>query len=116
MTFRLKRRAAPRTWPLPRKGTKWVLRPGPGPHPQEECLPLGLALRDILHITASARESRILLREGKVRIDGKVVKDPARGVGLMDVVSSLFPSPPPRRSSNSGASVSSTPSPGARSP
>ena len=62
-------------------------RPSPGPHAQEESLPLVMVLRDMLGLAGSAREVRILLREGKVRVDGKIVKDAARGVGLMDVVS-----------------------------
>jgi small subunit ribosomal protein S4e len=87
MTGRLKRRAAPRTWPVARKGTKWIMRPSPGPHAQEESIPLLLVLRDLLHLAKSAREARILTREGKVRVDGRVVKDLSRGLGLMDVLS-----------------------------
>ena len=34
MTFRLKRRAAPRAWTVPRKGTKWLKRPAPGRTPR----------------------------------------------------------------------------------
>lgn len=91
MTLRLKRRASPRSWPLPRKGTKWIKRVAPGPHAQDASVPLVLVLRDILKIANSAREVRILLREGKVTLDGKVVKDPARGVGLMDVLTLAAP-------------------------
>ncbi len=87
MTFRLKRRAAPRTWTVPRKGTKWVKRPAPGPHAQAESVPLLLVLRDLLHVAQSAREARLLLGSGKVKVDGNVVSDLARGVGLMDTVS-----------------------------
>ncbi len=87
MTFRLKRRAAPPNWPVSRRGTKWIQRPAPGPHGFEESLALSLVLRDVLHLTESAREVQKLLREGKVTVDGKVVKDPARGIGLMDVLS-----------------------------
>jgi len=87
MTFRLKRRAAPRAWTIPRKGTKWVKRPGPGPHSQDQSIPLLLVLRDLRHVVESAREARILLRSGAVRIDGKVSKDLDRGLGLMDTLS-----------------------------
>lgn len=86
MTFRLKRRAAPRTWTIPRKGTKWLKRPGPGPHSQDQSVPLLLVLRDVRRIVASAREARVLLRSGAVKVDGKVAKDLDRGVGLMDTV------------------------------
>jgi small subunit ribosomal protein S4e len=87
VTLRLKRRAAPRAWTIPRKGTKWVKRPGPGPHAQDQSIPLLLVLRDLRHIAATAREARILVRAGHVRVDGKVAKDLDRGVGLMDTFS-----------------------------
>ena len=91
MTFRLKRRAAPRSWTVPRKGTKWLKRPGPGPHSQEESMPLLLVLRDVRRIVASAREARILVRSGAVRVDAKVAKDLDRGLGLMDTLSFAAP-------------------------
>jgi small subunit ribosomal protein S4e len=91
VTFRLKRRAAPRAWTIPRKGTKWVKRPGPGPHAQDQSIPLLLVLRDIRHLVESAREARILLRTGAVRVDGKVAKDLDRGLGLMDTLSLAAP-------------------------
>jgi small subunit ribosomal protein S4e len=91
VTFRLKRRAAPRAWTIPRKGTKWIKRPGPGPHAQDQSIPLLLVLRDLRHVVASAREARILLRTGAVRVDGKVSKDLDRGLGLMDTLSFAAP-------------------------
>ncbi|HTS32586.1 MAG TPA: 30S ribosomal protein S4e [Thermoplasmata archaeon] len=91
MTFRLKRAAAPRTWTIPRKGTKWIKRPGPGPHAQEQSVPLQLVLRDVLGIARSAREARILAREGHVKVDGQFVKNLDRGVGLMDTLSLSAP-------------------------
>jgi len=91
MTFRLKRRAAPRSWTIPRKGTKWLKRPAPGPHPQDQSIPLLLVLRDLRHVVASAREARILLRSGAVKVDGKVARDLSRGLGLMDTLSLAAP-------------------------
>ncbi len=91
MTRRLKRRAAPRTWPIPRKGTKWVQRPSPGPHAQDQSIPLAVVLRDLLHLVASAREARIVVRSGAVRIDGKVATELDRGIGLMDTLSLAAP-------------------------
>ena len=91
MTFRLKRRAAPRSWAVPRKGTKWVKRPGPGPHPQDRSIPLLLVLRDQRRLVASAREARILVGSGAVRVDGKVTDDLGRGLGLMDTLSLAKP-------------------------
>ncbi len=87
MTFRLKRGAAPRSWTVPRKGTKWIKRPSPGPHAQDQSIPLLLVLRDIRKVAHTAREARDLMVRGAVRVDGKVVKDLERGVGLMDTIS-----------------------------
>ncbi len=92
MTFRLKRRAAPRSWKVPRKGTKWIKRPAPGPHAQDESIPLLLVLRDLRHVAGSAREARVLLGRGAVQVDARVVKDLSRGVGLMDTLG--FGTPP----------------------
>jgi small subunit ribosomal protein S4e len=91
VTRRLKRRAAPRTWPIPRKGTKWVQRPSPGPHAQDQSIPLSVVLRDILRLVASAREARIVVRSGAVRIDGKIARELDRGIGLMDTLSLAAP-------------------------
>lgn len=91
MTLRLKRRAAPRAWTIPRKGTKWVKRPGPGPHAQDQSIPLLLVLRDLRRVVASAREARLLVRSGAVRVDGKVGKDLDRGLGLLDTLSLAAP-------------------------
>jgi small subunit ribosomal protein S4e len=91
MTRRLKRRASPRTWPIPRKGSKWIQRPSPGPHAQDQSIPLAIVLRDILHLVASAREARIVVRSGAVRVDGKVAKELDRGLGLMDTISLAAP-------------------------
>ena len=87
MTRRLKRRAAPRLWKVPRKGTKWVQRVAPGPHPQDQSISILMVLRDLRRLARSAREAQILLRQGSVRVDGRAVHDAAWGVGLMDVVS-----------------------------
>ena len=87
MTFRLKRRAAPRTWTVPRKGTKWIRRPAPGPHPQDQSIPLAIVLRDLKGVVRNTREARILARTGAVHVDGRPIRDLARGVGLKDTLS-----------------------------
>lgn len=91
MTLRLKRRAAPRSWTIPRKGTKWLKRPSPGPHAQAESIPLLLVLRDLRRIVTSTREARTLVRTGVVRVDGRVASDLSRGLGLMDTLSFAAP-------------------------
>ena len=82
----LKRLAMPRSWPLPRKTSVWVTRPTPGAHSLEHCMPITLVLRDVLNVAKTAREVRFILHNELAKIDGRVVKDTRRGVGLMDVL------------------------------
>ncbi len=83
----LKRLAMPRSWPLPRKTSIWVTRPTPGAHSLEHCMPVSLVIRDVLGLAKTSREVRFILHNELAKIDGRVVKDTRRGVGLMDVLS-----------------------------
>lgn len=82
----LKRLAMPRSWPLPRKTTVWVTRPTPGAHSLEHCMPLTLVVRDMLGLAKNAREVRYILHNELAKVDGRVVKDTRRGIGIMDVL------------------------------
>ena len=83
----LKRLAMPRSWPLPRKTSVWVTRPTPGAHSLEHCMPVSLVIRDVLGLAKTSREVRFILHNELAKIDGRIVKDTRRGVGLMDVLS-----------------------------
>jgi len=87
MSQHLKRVAAPRSWPITRKTSKWVAKPSPGPHSEENGMPLIVVLRDLLHVADKAKEIKQILHEGKVLVDGKVRKDQHFPVGLFDVIS-----------------------------
>jgi len=82
----LKALAAPRFWPILRKEYKWVVKPSPGPHPIERCLPLLLIVRNILGYAETAREARKLIAEGHFKVDGRVRRNYKYPVGLMDVI------------------------------
>ena len=81
-----KRIASPRNWSLPRKKHKFAFRADPGPHSKENCIPLGILLRDVLKIVNTARELKIILNKKLVKIDGRIVTNLNFPVGLMDVV------------------------------
>jgi small subunit ribosomal protein S4e len=83
---RVKRQMAPTFWNIRRKQSQFVMRVRPGPHPKNAAYPLGMVLRDAVHITANAQESKLVLNAGKVKVDGIVRRDPNFAVGLMDVV------------------------------
>ncbi|MEM1540297.1 MAG: 30S ribosomal protein S4e, partial [Candidatus Bathyarchaeia archaeon] len=77
----------PKIWPIHRKEFVWVVKPTPGPHSLENCLPITLLLRDILGVAKTRREAKIIVAQGKVYVDGRVRRDDKFPTGLMDVVS-----------------------------
>ena len=86
-TARLKRKPAPRFWPIHRKELPWIVKPSSGSHSLQSCLPLTLVLRDMLGVAQTRKEGKLLLAEGKVLVDGKVRRKDDFPVGLMDVIS-----------------------------
>ncbi len=83
----LKRLAAPKLWPIPRKVGGWfTIKPEPGPHPKEMCLPLGIILRDLLGYARTLREIKIILNQELVEVDGRVRKSYKFPVGPFDVI------------------------------
>ena len=86
-TARMKRKPAPRFWPIHRKEMPWIVKPSPGAHSQDNCLSLTLVLRDILGIAQTRKEGKLILAQSKVLVDGKVVQKDDFPVGLMDIIS-----------------------------
>jgi len=82
----LKREKAPRYWPIHPKESYWATKPSPGPHAQRACVPLANLLRDLLGYARNTRESKIILAQNRVSVDGKIRHDYKFPTGLMDVV------------------------------
>ena len=82
----LKRLASPRLWQIHRKEAKWAPRTRPGPHPLNRSIPLQIIIRDMLGYAKTYRETKRILSEGNVLIDGVVRTDERFPVGLMDVI------------------------------
>ncbi|MGB9714042.1 MAG: 30S ribosomal protein S4e [Candidatus Bathyarchaeales archaeon] len=82
----LKRKSAPKFWPIPRKEFVWAVKPSPGPHSLENCLPLAIVLRDILKFAETRKEAKLIVSQGKIYVDGKIRRKDSFPVGLMDVI------------------------------
>ncbi|HIP63410.1 MAG TPA: 30S ribosomal protein S4e [Archaeoglobus profundus] len=80
-----KRLSAPKTYKIPRKGYKWVVKPSPGPH-NKYAVPLLLIVRDYLQLADTAREARRIIAAGEILVDGVPRKDYKFPVGLFDVI------------------------------
>jgi len=82
----IKRLMMPRSWPLPRKTTVWVQKPDPCGHSIENCMPMGIILRDVIGVAHNRREAKKILHSRKIMVDGRIETALGRGVGLMDVL------------------------------
>lgn len=82
-----KRIAAPRSWKIERKTSYWAVNPTSGPHPKDRSIPLLLVIRDMLKLADNSRETKRILNEGNVVINGKVRKDHKFPVGIFDILS-----------------------------
>ncbi len=83
----LKRKPAPKFWPIHRKEFVWVVKPSGGPHSLWECAPLAVVIRDELGFAKTRKEAKIIISQGKIRVNGEIRKNDDFPVGLMDVVS-----------------------------
>ncbi|MBI3859956.1 MAG: hypothetical protein HY296_06960 [Thaumarchaeota archaeon] len=84
---KLKRVAAPRTWDISRKSDRFIYKPLPGPHPIVASYPLGVVVRDLVGMAETGRELRLVMKTGKVLVDGTPRASPSFPVGLFNVVS-----------------------------
>jgi len=83
----LKRKPAPKSWPIHRKEFVWAPKPVPGPHPISNCIPLTLIVRDMLGFAKTRKEAKIVISQGKLKVDGKIRQEERFPAGLMDVIS-----------------------------
>lgn len=87
MKKHLKRLAAPKSWPIERKKTKFITRPLPGAHAFKLATSLSIVLKDLLCIAKNNREVKYILNSKGVLVNGKRIKEPRFLVGLLDTLS-----------------------------
>ena len=83
----LSRIAMPVNWPIGRKGSKWIIKPRPGPHSLKYSMPLSLILIKLLKYSKTSKESKQILNKGIIFVNNKVRKDNNFPVGFMDLLS-----------------------------
>jgi small subunit ribosomal protein S4e len=82
----LKREMSPKFWPIHRKEKVWAVRSSPGAHGARVSMPLLITVRDFLGLAETAKEAKMIIKQGKVLVDGKIRRDDRFPIGLMDVV------------------------------
>src|SRR3989344_5702124 len=72
-----------KTWPIPRKGTKYLVYPSRG----NNSLPLLIAMREALGIVKTRKELKKILNENKILVNGRIIKEDKTSLALFDVIS-----------------------------
>jgi len=74
---------------LNKLGGIYATRAGAGPHKRKESIPLTILLRNRLHYAFTRQEAIKIVRdkEGLIKVDNKIRRDPRFPLGIMDVIS-----------------------------
>jgi len=86
MKNHLKRIPAPKTWIIDRKAKVFTIRPRPGAHALSNGLALGTIIRDELKLASTLTETKKVLINNEILVDGKRRKDYRFIIGLFDVL------------------------------
>jgi len=71
---------------VPKKKTKWVVSPRPGPHKKFESIPVLIIVRDLLKLVDTMNDAKKIVKTKNVLVDGKPRTDLRYPVGLFDVI------------------------------
>jgi len=76
----LKRNAAPKLWPVPRKGTKFVIKSG------EKEMPVVVVLRDVLGFAKTRGEVKKSIFNKNIKVCGREVIDEKQQMKIFDTI------------------------------
>ncbi len=79
-----KRETVSKSWPVPRKGTKYIVVPS---HSKKSGIPVLLILRDLLGLVKTRRELEKLILEKKVLINNRIIFNANHSLLLFDTIS-----------------------------
>jgi len=82
----LKRQKAPKNWPIPRKGSVYVVRPN---FSLEKGLPILIILRDILKVAQNRKEVKKALHKKQILLNNSPIKEEKNNVLLFDAIKIL---------------------------
>ena len=84
----LKRQKVPKRWPIPRKGTAYVVKPNFG---LKNGIPILVVLRDLLKIAQNRKEVKKAIHAKNLLLNGSPVSDEKNSISLFDTLT-LVPS------------------------
>jgi small subunit ribosomal protein S4e len=82
----MKRITAPKSWNVLRKTTKFITKPAPGAHKLEQAVSINTLLKELIKITNTTKETKYVLTNDEVLINGNRKRDFKTQAGFLDVV------------------------------
>lgn len=82
----LKRQSIPKSWPVHRKGSTFVVKPNSN---VEKGIPMLVVLRDLMKIAQNRKEVKNALHNKNILLNGKFVKEDKNSAMLFDVISDV---------------------------
>lgn len=79
----LKRQKVPKNWPIPRKGSTYVVRPNLNIN---KGIPILIILRDLLKIVQNRKEAKKAIHAKNILHNNKIIKDEKNSVSLLDII------------------------------
>lgn len=76
----LKRHASPKSWPIRRKGTKYVIKTS------SKGVSVLLILREMLKLAHDRREAKRIIHDKKIMLNEKLVNDEKKNANLFDTI------------------------------
>lgn len=86
MSNHMKRLTSPTGWRIAKKDNKFVIKTVPGPH-NKNSMPMAVWLRDHMGLALNMKESKKILKDGSVILNGVQCTDPKLGIGVFDIIS-----------------------------
>ncbi len=86
MKRHLKRLAAPKTWNIGRKETKFIARPATSGHSMELSISLNVFMKEMTGFAKTTKEVKAILQNKKLLVDGRRRKDHRFAVGFLDAI------------------------------
>jgi small subunit ribosomal protein S4e len=80
----LKRESVPKSWPITRKGTAYVVRPSSS---LNEGIPVLVVLRDIMEVAQNRKEVKKIIHANQIMVNQRLVKDEKKSLSLFDTIS-----------------------------
>ena len=79
----LKRQEAPKTWPIPRKGSVYIVRPN---SKLNSGIPVLVILRDMLKIAQNKKEVKHAIHAREILVNGRKITDEKHALSLFDTI------------------------------